>query len=420
MCGGAHTQGHLTVGGIEDRIDFDVAAGLEAEDRAAVVEQVELDIAAAPHLLLVPVGLRPRRREIAAHDRRIDREEGLADVAGEGEILVRIARPVIVVEDAADAAHLAAMLEEEVLVAPRLVALVVGGRVALAGAAHRGMEGEGVRIVLRPPPVEHRGEIGAAAEPGLRRHDEARVHVHGRNVRVPRMRDHRDAGRPEARVLGRARDLAAELRREFAVHGRDVDADLLEHAAAHQRHDAAAAGRAAVVGARPGLAREAAGARRVRDRTAPRPRPRAARARRRCGRAAPRTRSARRPAGGGRARSRARTGFSGARYGTGGAGGKAPGGKAPVCRSASPRIIAAATATLSERRPGRIGTTMRASAAAWTSSGTPADSRPTRTTSVALESELRIRHRRFRRREHEAQAAARRETPRRRARKGGA
>ena len=35
----------------------------------------------------------------------------------------------------------------------------------------------------------------------------------------------------------------------------------------------------------------------------------------------------------------------------------AAGGPAP-CRSASPAIIAAATATFSERRPGRIGTTI--------------------------------------------------------------
>src|SRR3954447_21048853 len=122
MCGGAHSGPfHRRRHRGENRLD--VAAGLEAEDRAAVVEQVELDVAAAPHLLLVAVGGAPRRREIAAHDLRIDREEGLADVAGEGEILVRIARPEIVEEDAADAAHLAAVPEEEVLVAPRLVAL---------------------------------------------------------------------------------------------------------------------------------------------------------------------------------------------------------------------------------------------------------------------------------------------------------
>ncbi len=49
---------------------------------------------------------------------------------------------------------------------------------------------------------------------------------------------------------------------------------------------------------------------------------------------------------------------------------------AAVCRIASPTAMAAAIATLSERKPGRIGMTSRASAAAWTCSGTPADSRP--------------------------------------------
>src|ERR1035437_7382007 len=54
-----------------------------------------------------------------------------------------------------------------------------------------------------------------------------------------------------------------------------------------------------------------------------------------------------------------------------------------VCRSASPNAIAAAIATLSERKPGWIGITSRASAAATTSSGTPADSRPNSRMSAA-------------------------------------
>ena len=55
------------------------------------------------------------------------------------------------------------------------------------------------------------------------------------------MRDQRNAARPEARVLLGARHLLAELGRELAVHRRGVDADLLEDAAMHHRHDAAAA-----------------------------------------------------------------------------------------------------------------------------------------------------------------------------------
>src|SRR6185295_10972758 len=53
----------------------------------------------------------------------------------------------------------------------------------------------------------------------------------------------------------------------------------------------------------------------------------------------------------------------------------------PVCRSASPNAMAAAMATLSERKPGLIGIASRASAAAATSAVTPADSRPNSRTS---------------------------------------
>lgn len=51
-------------------------------------------------------------------------------------------------------------------------------------------------------------------------------------------------------------------------------------------------------------------------------------------------------------------------------------GKPPVWRSASPSTMAAAVATLRDLIPGRIGMRTRTSAAAWTSSGTPALSRP--------------------------------------------
>jgi hypothetical protein len=54
-----------------------------------------------------------------------------------------------------------------------------------------------------------------------------------------------------------------------------------------------------------------------------------------------------------------------------------------VCRNASPTAMAAASATFSDRNPLRIGMSKRASAAAWTSVGTPADSRPNKRMSSA-------------------------------------
>ena len=116
-----------------------------------------------------------------------------------------------------------------------------------------------VGVVLRAAFIEHRRQVGAAAEPGFAGDDMTGVHVYGRHVRILRMRDQRNAGGPEARILGGAGDFLAEFRRELAMHGRAMHADLLEHAPAHQRHHAAAARLAGMIGAGPGRAGEAAG-----------------------------------------------------------------------------------------------------------------------------------------------------------------
>ena len=119
------------------------------------------------------------------------------------------------------------------------------------------MECDRVGILLRSPPVEERRQISAAAEPGFGGDDEAGVHMHRRDIRIVHMRDQRNTGSPEPRIIGGARNLRAKLRRELAVHRRAVHADLLEQPAAHHRHHAAAAGRAGVVGALPWRTHEA-------------------------------------------------------------------------------------------------------------------------------------------------------------------
>ena len=74
------------------------------------------------------------------------------------------------------------------------------------------------------------------------------------DARSPRCRTPRSAGC----VLG-AGNLRAKFRGELAEDGGDVHADLLEDAAVHDRHDAAATRHAGMVGALPRRAHEPAG-----------------------------------------------------------------------------------------------------------------------------------------------------------------
>src|SRR5690606_11887816 len=105
----------------QDRLG--AAAALKPEVGASVVDQVELDVAAAPVQLELALPLAPRRVLAAFDDRQVGVEETVADRAQVAEILFEV--PLQVVEEqAADATRLVAMPEEEVLVAPALVRLV--------------------------------------------------------------------------------------------------------------------------------------------------------------------------------------------------------------------------------------------------------------------------------------------------------
>src|SRR5688572_23230425 len=99
----------------EDGID--VAAGLQPEDRAAVVEQVELGIAAAAHKLLLAVDVGPGVVEVLADELVVDRKERAADILHEGEVGIPatlfIGRMLPVEESAADTARLVAVGEEK-------------------------------------------------------------------------------------------------------------------------------------------------------------------------------------------------------------------------------------------------------------------------------------------------------------------
>ena len=154
-----------------------------------------------------------------------------------------------------------------------------------------------------------------------------------------------------------------------------MHADLLEHAAVHHRHDAAAAGRAAMIGALPGRAHEAAG-RAVAERGI-----RRQRVFQRLERRADVVAQCLEPG--------ARLGLAGIECGVihvliNSLGQSYHRAKSCVCRKASPATIAAATAILSERMPDCIGMRRRTSALSWTAAGTPALSRPNNSTWSAV------------------------------------
>src|SRR6185437_8153475 len=208
----------------------------------------------------------------------------------------------------------------------------------------------------------HRRQIGAATEPALGRDHVACVEMYGRNVRVLHVRDHRDAGGPEARILLGAWHRLRKIRRELAVDGRDIDADLLEDAALHHTHHAATCLASVFVESLCRCTDESAG------------------------------RSLRQLAGvflldffegGAKPVAQCLEAFAGATLAIGVDFGGGHDGNVPVWRSASPRTIAPACATLSERKPDFMGIRKRASARSWTKPGTPALSRPSRIVSSA-------------------------------------
>src|SRR5436190_15697835 len=86
---------------------LDIPAGLEAEDRAAVIEQVELDIAASPDELMAALVLGPSAVLALDHHGRVGGKESAADILGKGKVLLPVAAVQVIVEDAADPARLA-------------------------------------------------------------------------------------------------------------------------------------------------------------------------------------------------------------------------------------------------------------------------------------------------------------------------
>mmetsp|Transcript_10171 Transcript_10171/g.25352 ORF Transcript_10171/g.25352 Transcript_10171/m.25352 type:complete len:426 (+) Transcript_10171:600-1877(+) len=252
-------QGH----GHEDGLH--TAAGLQAEDGAAVIDQVVLHVPPAADLLPLLLSGGEGVVLVLGHNGAVRGRHGGGAVAGEGQDLLLALVVEALVEDAAHAAHLAAVLDEEVLVAGGLHLGVVGGVVLVAHRLVRAVE------VLQV--LGHQvggGDVGAAAEPPLAGQalngeglEVAVVEVHGGAVGVVGVHDGGDASSEEGHllaglgVLGHLGVRVGGLQGDhghLAVHHGHSHAGLLPHVALlHDLGDATAA-----LGALPGVGAELA------------------------------------------------------------------------------------------------------------------------------------------------------------------
>src|SRR6266705_3233731 len=171
------------------------AAGrLQAEQRAAIINEIELHIAAAAIGLEIPLALAVRKTFPALDNRKIGWKKMVADAASKLEARIETALVQIIEENPADAARLAAVLEIEVLVTPAFETRIVLGAGGLERLSARGVK---VARVLLEPVIG--GHVHAAAEPpdrlGLRLdcEQEPYVHVHGGNIGIARVQNQRHA-----------------------------------------------------------------------------------------------------------------------------------------------------------------------------------------------------------------------------------
>src|SRR3954447_7744330 len=107
--------------------------------------------------------LAPRLVFARLHYWRIGGQERAANILSEGEVSLPIATIQVIVEDAADAPWLAAMLKDKVFIAPGLESLVTTSVMAITSLPQLGM-----KIACRRLVGEHRRQVRAASKPRAR------------------------------------------------------------------------------------------------------------------------------------------------------------------------------------------------------------------------------------------------------------
>src|SRR5438067_85536 len=233
LCARRHRQ--------QDR--FGAAARLQAEQRAAIPDEIELDVAAAAIRLKIALSLAVRRILAAREYRLVRSQKVIAHRFRQGEAALESALSDIIEKNPADAARLAAMLEKKIVVAPSLVLrinIVAERRQRIAACAMEMHAIVGVSVIRR--------QIHATAEPprmvavGFRGCKTSKVQMDGGRMRVSRVKHERNAHRLPC-AAGEVGPLRSRRRRQPAAdYVRKQYAAALQHGAVFDRAcDAAAA-----------------------------------------------------------------------------------------------------------------------------------------------------------------------------------
>src|SRR5262249_20806539 len=110
---------------------FRSAARFESKDRPTIVEKIEFDVAASTIQLILTLAFTVRLIHSSSCDWKVCVQKSVPHIVNEGEVLFTLSLQVIE-ENAPDAAHLAAMLECEIFIAPLLESWIELGVVAIA------------------------------------------------------------------------------------------------------------------------------------------------------------------------------------------------------------------------------------------------------------------------------------------------
>src|SRR6266567_938423 len=214
---------------------FGATVGLQAEQRSAIVDEIEFDVAATPIRLEFTLARDVRLVLAPREDRLVGRQEMIADAARESEAVLEPAIAQIVVEDPANAAWLVAMAQKEIFIAPALEPGVIIRPEGFERVAASAMEVN--RIVLESVVG---GQVHSTAKPPdrLRQrslaflgqgHEQPHVHMYRRREGVARMQYQRHAHHLEAAPRKLRSRGARRPRQALTLDVREVDPAALEY-----------------------------------------------------------------------------------------------------------------------------------------------------------------------------------------------